>query len=125
MLHLANRSYYLFQKRIFQNDQIPLGGSRNIRGFNENQFFSDRYTYFTAEYRLLLSQNSYLFGFSDAGWLRDNASRNTYQPIGFGLGLTYDTPAGIVSFTYAVGKVGDIAFQPTRGKIHVGFVSQF
>jgi hemolysin activation/secretion protein len=125
VVHLANRTYWLDQKRIFQNDQIQLGGSKTIRGFNENQFFSNRFTYFTAEYRLLLTQNTYLFGFGDYGILKDDATHQSYNPIGLGMGLTYDTPAGVVSFSYAVGKVGDIPFQPTRGKIHVGLVSQF
>lgn len=125
VIHFANRTYWLDQKRIFQNDQIQLGGNKTIRGFNENQFFSNRFTYFTAEYRLLLTQNTYLFGFGDYGFLEDDATHTSYNPIGLGLGLTYDTPAGVVSFSYAVGKVGDIPFQPTRGKIHVGLVSQF
>ena len=72
-----------------------------------------------------MEQNSFLFVFCDYGILRDKVTANTYKPIGLGLGMNYETPAGIVSFSYAVGKVGDIAFQPARGKIHVGLVSQF
>lgn len=125
VIHLANRSYYLQQKRTFQNNQIQLGGSRTIRGFNENQFFSNRYTYFTAEYRLLLEQNTYLFTFCDAGWLKDDVLKTDYFPVGLGLGLTYDTPAGLVTFSYAFGQAGDIPFQPGRGKIHLGLISQF
>ncbi len=125
VIHLANRTYYLAQKKIYQSDQTQLGGGRSIRGFNENQFFSDAFTSFTGEYRFILEQNSFLFVFCDYGILRDKATATTYKPLGLGLGMNYETPAGIVSFSYAVGKVGDIAFQPGRGKIHVGLVSLF
>lgn len=125
VLHLANRTYFLWQHKIFQNDQLPLGGSRSIRGFNENQFFSNRFLYFTAEYRFLLEQNTYLFTFCDAGRLSDRVLNAVYYPIGIGMGITYDTPAGLVTFTYAFGQAGDIPFQPGRGKIHLGLVSQF
>ncbi len=125
VIHLANRTYYLQQKKIFQNDQLQLGGSKTIRGFNENQFFSNRFTYFTGEYRLILEQNTYLFTFIDAGWLKDDVLKTDYFPVGLGLGLTYDTPAGLVTFSYAFGQAGDIPFQPGRGKIHLGLISQF
>ena len=125
VIHLANRTYYLDQQKIYQSDQTQLGGGRSLRGFNENQFFADAFTSFTGEYRFILEQNSFLFVFCDYGILRDNVIATTYKPLGLGLGMNYETPAGIVSFSYAVGKVGDIAFQPARGKIHVGLVSQF
>lgn len=125
VIHLANRTYYLDQKVIFQSDQMQLGGGRSIRGFNENQFFSDAFTSFTAEYRFILEQNSFLFAFSDYSILQDKVNNSQYYPIGIGFGMNYETSAGIVSFSYAVGKVGDIPFQPARGKIHIGLVSQF
>lgn len=125
VIMLANRSYALLQQQMFQNDQMPLGGGKTLRGFNENQFFSDRFSLFTAEYRFLLERNSYLMGFCDAAWMQNRVLRTTQMPIGLGLGLTYETPAGIVSFIYAVGQEGDVKFQPTRGRIHIGLISQF
>ncbi|MEL6590169.1 MAG: POTRA domain-containing protein, partial [Bacteroidota bacterium] len=51
VLHLANQTYWLDMDQIFRNDQRQIGGARSIRGFNENAFFTDFYTFFTAEYR--------------------------------------------------------------------------
>jgi hypothetical protein len=47
------------------------------------------------------------------------------RPWGVGLGLTYETKAGMLSVTYAAGQVAGAPFQPARGKIHIGLVNQF
>lgn len=125
VLRLANQTYYLGQATYFRNDQRQLGGGRNIRGFNENQFFADAYSFATVEYRFLLERDSYLFGFVDGAWLWDRLDQEQIYPMGIGLGMTYGTKAGILSIAYAVGRTTNIAFQPGRGKVHVGFVNQF
>ena len=45
--------------------------------------------------------------------------------LGLGLGMNYGTEAGIISLSYAIGKTADIPFQPSRGKVHIGFINQF
>jgi outer membrane protein assembly factor BamA len=125
VLHLSNHSFYLDQKQMYANDQNRVGGSKNLRGFNENQFYADKYSIFTAEYRFILEQNSFLLGFCDYGYLVDSVNKLHSNPIGFGIGMNYDTPAGIISITYAIGKVGNDAVQAGRGKIHIGLISRF
>ncbi|HHG84264.1 MAG TPA: hypothetical protein ENJ82_05890, partial [Bacteroidetes bacterium] len=126
VLMLANRTYWLDQEQYFQNDLLQVGGSRSIRGFNENQFFTDFYSMFTVENRFLLEQNSYIFVFSDYAYLENKSGTDkVLRPWGLGLGLTYETKAGMISVTYAVGKVKNFAFQPSRGRIHVGLINQF
>lgn len=127
-LHLANHTYWLGQSQYFRNDQVQIGGGRSIRGFNENQFFTDFYSFFSLEYRLLLDRNSHIFAFGDAAYLRDmlNESDPVQYPIGLGLGMRLDVKAaGILSIIYGVGRVGDQGFQPSRGKLHIGLTSQF
>lgn len=126
VLLLANSTYWLDQKQYFQNDLLQVGGSRSIRGFNENQFFTSFYSAFTVENRFLLEERSYLFVFSDIAYLEDKAGQvKVMRPWGVGLGLTYETKAGMLSITYAAGQVADVPFQPSRGKIHIGLVNQF
>jgi translocation and assembly module TamA len=126
VLYAGNRSYWLGLESYFRNDQQQLGGARSIRGFNENQFFSDFYTFFSLEYRLLLERDSYLFVFGDYAWLRDQVrGRRQIQPYGTGLGMSYGTKAGIISVIYAIGGTQDLAFQPGRGRIHIGLVNPF
>ena len=126
VLRLANRTYWLDQEQYFQNDLFQAGGSRSIRGFNENQFFANLMTYFTVENRFILEENSYLFVFSDYAYLEDPTGPvKILRPWGLGLGLTYETKAGMLSVTYAAGQVGDQSFQPSRGRIHIGLINQF
>jgi translocation and assembly module TamA len=126
VLVLANSTYWLDQKQYFQNDLLQVGGSRSIRGFNENQFFTSFYTAMTVENRFLLEERSYLFVFSDIAYLEDKAGPvKVMRPWGVGLGLTYETKAGMLSVTYAAGQVAGAPFQPARGKIHIGLVNQF
>lgn len=125
VIHLGHESLWLGQENYFQNDQWQLGGARSIRGFNENQFFADLMLKFTAEYRFLLERNSYLSLFGDYAYLRDNVLDQVLHPRGVGIGMHYGTKAGIISISYAAGKVGDTPFEAGRGKIHIGYVNQF
>jgi translocation and assembly module TamA len=126
VLVLANSTYWLDQKQYFRNDLMQVGGSRSIRGFNENQFFTNFYTALTVENRFLLEERSYLFVFSDIAYLEDKTGAvKVLRPWGLGLGLTYETKAGMLSITYAAGQVAGAPFQPSRGKIHIGLVNQF
>jgi outer membrane protein assembly factor BamA len=126
VLALGERAYWLDQRQYFQNDLLQVGGSRSIRGFNENEFFTNFYSLSTAEWRFLLEKNSYLFVFGDYAYLENaTAARKVVHPTGFGLGMTYETRAGMVSLTYAAGRVEGQAFAPSRGRIHVGLINQF
>lgn len=126
VIALGERAYWLDQKQYFQNDLLQVGGSRSIRGFNENEFFTNFYSLSTAELRFLLERNSYLFVFGDYAYLENaTATRKVVHPTGFGLGMTYETKAGMVSLTYAAGRVEGQTFAPSRGRIHVGLINQF
>lgn len=125
VLHLANRTYWLDMDYYFRNEQWQLGGARSIRGFNENSFFADFYSFFTLEYRFQLERDSYIFAFGDAAYLEDRVEDRITRPTGFGLGMNYGTKAGIVSIIYAIGRTADIPLEPARGKIHIGLINQF
>ena len=122
---MANHSYWLGLNNYFRNDQLQVGGSRSIRGFNELEFFTDFYTFFTAEYRLQLERDSYIFLFGDYAYMEDHFSQSITRPVGVGLGMNYGTKAGIISISYAIGRTRDIAFAPSRGKVHIGLINQF
>lgn len=126
VLMLGGRTYWLDQEQYFENDLLLTGGSRTIRGFDENQFFANLLVQGTIENRFLLEENSYLFVFSDYAYLENRSEDGrTLRPWGIGLGLTYETRAGMVSVTYAAGRVAEFPFQPSRGRIHVGLINQF
>jgi hemolysin activation/secretion protein len=125
VLYLGHQSRWLGMQQYYRNDQFQLGGARSVRGFNENQFFADLYLSWTAEYRLLLAQDSYLFVLGDYAWLRDQVQDTRHHLTGAGLGFTWATRAGLLSLTYATGRTEESAFQPARGRIHIGFINEF
>lgn len=112
---------------MFRNEVHRIGGMQTIRGFDEESIFASAYSIFTLEYRFLLEQNSNIFAFFDGGWYELN-TRDTYvrdNPLGLGLGISFETGAGIFSLTYALGRQQGNPILLRAGKIHFGFVSFF
>ena len=104
-------------------DLFWFGGSRSLRGYRENQFWGKVIAWVNLEYRFILNRNSRLFAFSDWGFyqgLNNSVQENEVLP-GYGLGIRFETPLGIMGVDYGLGK-GD-SF--SEGKIHFGITSQF
>ena len=111
----------------FLNELFLIGGYKLLRGFDEESIYASQYTVGTLEYRYLIGMNSFLFSFFDAGWAKNNISTsqqsNTY--MGAGLGLAFETKAGIFNISYALGKQGSNSFNFRAAKIHLGYVAFF
>ena len=120
----------IFQSgNIFRNELFQLGGYKLLRGFDEESQYLSQFALVTVEYRLLYltGQNSFFYVLADGGWGR-NASQNNkinYTYFGTGLGLAFETKAGIFNLAWAVGKRNDTQFNLRQSKIHVGFVNYF
>ncbi|MDX2048858.1 MAG: BamA/TamA family outer membrane protein [Chitinophagaceae bacterium] len=111
----------------FRNEVFQIGGYRLLRGFDEESIFTNRYAVATAEYRYLIGLNSFLFVFTDGGWAQDKtfAASQSHTYFGTGLGMAFETRAGIFNISYAVGKRDDSNLNFRQAKIHFGFVSIF
>lgn len=113
---------------IFRNELFQIGGYKLLRGFSEESIYATQYAVLTAEYRYRLALNSFMFGFVDAGWVR-----NKYQQInlknnfiGAGLGLAFETRFGLLNISYAAGKRNDVKLNLREAsKIHFGYVNYF
>ncbi len=113
---------------IFRNEVYQIGGYRLLRGFDEESIYATKYAVVTAEYRALLSLNSYFFTFIDAG-----ATDTKYQNIqtnnfftSAGLGILYETKAGLLNLSLAIGKRNDVQFKLNQAsKIHFGYINYF
>ncbi len=112
---------------LFRNELFQIGGYRLLRGFDEESIFASRYAVGTVEYRYLLGQNSYMFAFTDVGWASNKVpavnTDNTF--LGVGLGMAFETKAGIFNISYAAGKRDDSKFNLRQSKIHLGYVNYF
>jgi outer membrane protein assembly factor BamA len=114
-------------KPLYRNEQFRIGGAKLLRGFSEEALFSNFFAIGTIEYRFLLSQNSYLFGFFDQAYVEDVSikSRVFDRPSGFGGGLTLETKAGIFGLTIAFGQQQQNGFDFNAAKVHFGYVNLF
>ncbi len=113
---------------VFRNEVFQIGGYRLLRGFNEESIYATRYAVVTAEYRSILSLNSYLFGFIDIGATKAKFQNVNAQNFytGTGLGIAYETKAGLLNLSIAVGKRNDVPFNIRQAsKIHFGYINYF
>jgi outer membrane protein assembly factor BamA len=122
----VNAAWYQSPK-IFRNELFQIGGYKLLRGFDEESILASEYTVTSLEYRYLIGMNSFLFSFVDGGWAKNDvpgyASNNLY--LGIGLGLAFETKAGIFNMSYAVGKTGSSPFEFGQAKIHLGYLNFF
>lgn len=112
---------------IFRNELFQIGGYKLLRGFDEESIFVSQFVVGTGEYRYLIGQNSFFSAFVDAGWT-NNAQQSVRTKnffIGAGLGLAFETKAGIFNISYAAGKRNDVKFDLRQSKIHLGYVNFF
>lgn len=128
-LKIGNRSAYLQNENLFQNELFRLGGLKTIRGFDEESVFASAYSIFTLEYRYLLEENSYLFFFGDGAYCENQSISYTGDrydtPYGFGAGISFETRAGIFSINYALGSQFGNPIDIRAGKVHFGIVNYF
>lgn len=113
---------------VFRNELFQIGGYKLLRGFDEESIYASKYMVATAEYRYLVGLNSYLFCFSDAGWVKNkfqNVSANTNY-ISAGIGMLFETKVGLLNMSFAMGKRSDLNFDMRRAsKIHFGYINYF
>lgn len=119
---------YYTSPNVFRNELFQIGGYKLLRGFNEESIYASRYAVFTAEYRYLVGLNSYLFVFTDLGWVKNKyqAVNVNNQFIGAGLGMMFETKAGLLNISYAAGKRDDVKFNLREAsKLHFGYINYF
>jgi outer membrane protein assembly factor BamA len=118
---------FLQSGNIFRNELFQIGGYKLLRGFDEESQYLSQFAIGTAEYHYLIGLNSYFYTLVDVGWGRDNSQNNNanYSYFGTGLGLAFETKAGIFNLAWAVGKRNDTQLNLRQSKIHFGFVNYF
>ena len=134
VFHFGNVTRYLDQfadndKEVvfFENELYRFGGANSLRGFDESIFFASVYSLQNIEIKYLFEQNSAFYIFWNGAYYYKNVVQNITEdfPWGFGIGLDFETKAGIFSLSYALGKQFDNPFEIQTAKIHFGYVSRF
>lgn len=109
--------------QMLQNEQYQIGGFKLLRGFDEENIFTNQYLVASTEYRLLLNRSSYFYVFNDLGFTQNTVININHNFISGGLGLALQTKQGILNFCLANGKRNDLPFNFRETKIHIGLTS--
>lgn len=114
-------------RNIFQNELFRLGGMNLLRGFDEESIFASLYTVLTVEYRFKMSKQSFLQLFFDGAYMEDRTTGQYYNdwPYGFGVGLSFQTKAGMFGLSYALGAKDRRPIDFRSAKIHFGYYNYF
>ncbi len=126
-LKTAFQGGWIKTENPFKNEIFQIGGYRILRGFDEQSIYATLYTVGTLEYRYRIGLNSFLFGFTDIAYANNDSytEKMKHGYLGFGMGITFETKAGLFNLTYAVGKRNDLPLNFRQSKIHFGFISLF
>ena len=117
---------FLQSGNYFLNEFFQIGGYKLLRGFTEESEYVSQYIVGTVEYRYLVGINSNFFVFVDGAWARNPIQEvSSHNYIGTGLGMAFETKAGIFNLAWAIGKRNDSELNLRQSKVHFGFVNYF
>ncbi len=124
-LFIQNSSGLLNSDDYFENELFRFGGIYNLRGVNEESIFASAYTVFNLEYRFKPNISSYFYTITDFSYSENNLTQTNTNVISFGLGYAFQTKAGILNLSYALGKFDQEPVSFDNSKIHIKIVSKF
>jgi hypothetical protein len=134
VFHFGNTTRYLDQfgdnkkdNVFFENELYRFGGARSLKGFDESIFYASVYSLQNVQIKYLFEQNSAFYIFWNGAYYYRNITQKTTEdfPWGVGIGMDFQTKAGIFSLSYAVGKQFDNPLELRTAKIHFGYISRF
>ena len=124
---MSNRNIWLGDSKLYKNELQFVGGINSLRGFDEGSIPVSLFSSLTFELRYLYEKYSNFFLFVDAAYYEQNSHTGFIKdnPLGFGVGTSFETKAGIFSVSYALGKQFDNPIQFSSAKVHFGFKNMF
>ncbi|MCG8604196.1 BamA/TamA family outer membrane protein [bacterium] len=122
-LALRGRQITSDEGAIAISDQFRFGGTRDLRGYREEQFRGSRLAWANIEYRYLLNRTSRLFTFVDVGYFsrKEAETRLNAAKVGFGMGMKIETRLGFFGIDYGLGQGDGLS----NGKVHVSLRNAF
>jgi outer membrane protein insertion porin family len=109
------------------SDLFRLGGASTLRGYREGQFIGSRIVWTNMEYRFLVAQRSFFYGFVDVGYIVQpviavvGMTASEQSKIGYGIGVRMDSALGLIGVSFALGE-GDTF---STSKIHIRLINEF
>lgn len=120
-------AYAITGENLFENELYRIGGINSLRGFDDESIFASVFAMLNLEYRYLLEENSFFSLFWNGAYYENTAfNKNIFSlPFGIGVGLSFETKAGIFNINYALGKQFDNPLQFRNARVHFGITNLF
>jgi len=127
IFHGGIRGVWMIADGLYENEMLRFGGFNSLKGFDEDGISASTYFMATTELRYMIESYSYFSVFWN-GAFYEKKGMNSYvkdTPWGLGLGFSFNTPAGIFSINYAMGKQFNNPFDLKGAKVHFGISGKF
>lgn len=119
-------SGFISGQDILMNEMLRLGGYKSLKGFDEESIYVQNFVAANAEFKIFIGEYSNVFGFYNHAYYKRFVPTNiSDSPFGFGWGIELDTPAGILSLVYALGRQFDNPIEIRSSKIHISLLNRF
>ena len=112
-------------KNLVLNELIRFGGSKSIRGFDDNSIFTDGYTLLTTNFNFYLNDTIYIYSIFDLANYTNNILGLNEDIYSGGIGFSTVTENGIISINYCKGNNWGNSFNLKNAKINVIFTTFF
>jgi outer membrane protein assembly factor BamA len=119
-------SGFISGPEILMNEMHRLGGYKSLKGFDEESIYVQNFASANAEVKIFIGEYSNVFAFYNQAYYRRFVPNDiSDSPYGFGWGIELETPAGILSLVYALGKQFDNPIEIRNSKIHISLLNRF
>jgi hypothetical protein len=119
----------IFSKEVTLPDQFRVGGSKSLRGFNENYFFASQYVLCSLQPQFLVDQSLMVGCFSDffvfSGTKKMGFFPESESAFGFGVFAELEIGSNLIQISLANGFSKSFPFNFQTTKIHFGYVARF
>ena len=112
-------------KNLVNNELIRFGGSKSIRGFDDNSIFADGYTLLATNLNFYLNDTIYIYSIFDLANYTNNILEIDEDIYSGGIGFSAITENGIISINYSKGNNWGNSFNLKNAKINVIFTTFF
>ena len=124
----TTESRIAFNKNLYENELFIFGGSRNLKGFNENELRASNYSIITANLSYIFEKN-----FSSSVFFQQcyyekkiiNEDNISDWPKSIGVGINIKNNNQLIYLQYAIGASSSQKFNSRNAKIHIGVQSLF
>ncbi|WP_035668132.1 membrane protein [Flavobacterium sp. 83] len=128
-INIKSQNYFLQSDKYIINELYRFGGTKSIRGFEENSLQANLFTSILTEYRYVLSTSLYLHSIIDYAIYTDKSttdkSNQKTELIALGLGLGLQTKNGLLKFALASGNTKNQKLNFYNTIVHICYNVKF